>query len=63
MWDFWWTEYFGFSSHSLKPLIGPQPSISIMQGWYNRPINDRNGLVQQAPQINKKTTVVTLQNS
>jgi hypothetical protein len=36
------SEFFGFPCHSFIPLIAPQSSPSIMQGWYNRPIYDRS---------------------
>jgi hypothetical protein len=31
-------QYFGFPCHSSSPLIAPQPSPCIIQGWYNMPI-------------------------
>jgi hypothetical protein len=49
MWDLWWTvwhwnqvfsQYFGgFACHSFIPLNAPQSSPSIIQGWYNKPID------------------------
>jgi hypothetical protein len=36
------SEHFGFPSHSFIPLIVPQSSPSIIQGWYNKPINGRS---------------------
>jgi hypothetical protein len=34
-------KYFGFPYNSFIPLNGSQSSPSIIQGWYNRPINGR----------------------
>jgi hypothetical protein len=51
------SEYFGFSCHSFIPLIAPQSSPSILQGWYNRQIIGRsnNGLHSiPAPYIEEK---------
>jgi hypothetical protein len=49
------SEYFSFPCHSFIPLIAPQSSPSIIQGWYNRPINDRSnsgpGSTPAHPQI------------
>jgi hypothetical protein len=36
------SKYFGFPCHSFNPLIPPQSSAPIIQGWYNRPINDHS---------------------
>jgi hypothetical protein len=34
------SQYFGFPCHSFSPPTASQSSPSIIQGWYNRPIND-----------------------
>jgi hypothetical protein len=52
-------EYFHFSRHSFILLTVPQSSPSVIQGWYNKPINDRSnsGLGSTlAPWINKQIT-------
>jgi hypothetical protein len=51
------SEYFGFPCQSSIQLIAQQSSPSIMEDWYNRPINGRsNGGLGSiaAPWINKK---------
>jgi hypothetical protein len=35
------SKYFSFPCHSFIPLTAAQPSPSIIQGWYSRPINGR----------------------
>jgi hypothetical protein len=36
------SEYFGFLCQPFIPRTAPQSSPSIIQGWYNRPINGRS---------------------
>jgi hypothetical protein len=51
------SKYFGFPCQPFVPLIAPQSSPSIVQGWYNRPINggSNSGLGSTSPpEINKQ---------
>jgi hypothetical protein len=45
-------KYFGFSCLSFIPLIASQPSLSIIEEWYNRPLNGHSssGVVSAAVQ-------------
>jgi hypothetical protein len=50
-------KYFGFPCHSFIPPVSPQSTPSIIQAWYNRPVNDcrSSGLGSSpVPNINKK---------